>query len=100
MDRDRVDVAERRTQELIISPTLQVGGPVLVEDTCLSFDAFNELPGPYMYVQLRVLRFLPQHQRPLPTQHYVPPKLTTIPCYLRPPPSSDSTNTVQKMVPG
>lgn len=28
----------------------QVGGPVLVEDTCLSFDAWNELPGPYMYV--------------------------------------------------
>ncbi|KAF2218250.1 inosine triphosphate pyrophosphatase-like protein [Elsinoe ampelina] len=25
-----------------------VGGPVLVEDTCLCFDAFNELPGPYI----------------------------------------------------
>lgn len=27
-----------------------VGGPVLVEDTCLCFDALNGLPGPYMYV--------------------------------------------------
>ncbi|THY34868.1 Ham1-like protein [Aureobasidium pullulans] len=25
-----------------------VGGPVLVEDTCLCFDAFDELPGPYV----------------------------------------------------
>ncbi|KAK5716328.1 nucleoside triphosphate pyrophosphohydrolase ham1 [Elasticomyces elasticus] len=28
-----------------------VQGPVLVEDTCLCFNAFNELPGPYVYVQ-------------------------------------------------
>ena len=28
-----------------------VKGPVLVEDTCLCFNAFNELPGPYMYVR-------------------------------------------------
>lgn len=26
----------------------QVGGPVLVEDTCLCFKAMNDLPGPYM----------------------------------------------------
>lgn len=26
----------------------QVGGPVLVEDTCLCFDALGGLPGPYM----------------------------------------------------
>jgi len=27
-------------------------GPVLVEDTCLCFKAFDELPGPYVYVYL------------------------------------------------
>ncbi|KAI4155429.1 MAG: hypothetical protein L6R39_001245 [Caloplaca ligustica] len=27
-----------------------IGGPVLVEDTCLCFNALKELPGPYMYV--------------------------------------------------
>ncbi|KUI58865.1 Inosine triphosphate pyrophosphatase [Cytospora mali] len=27
----------------------QIGGPVLVEDTCLCFNALNGLPGPYMY---------------------------------------------------
>ena len=26
----------------------QVEGPVLVEDTCLCFNALNGLPGPYM----------------------------------------------------
>ncbi|CAG8962261.1 hypothetical protein HYFRA_00005315 [Hymenoscyphus fraxineus] len=26
-----------------------IKGPVLVEDTCLCFNALNELPGPYMY---------------------------------------------------
>ncbi|KAK6465567.1 inosine triphosphate pyrophosphatase-like protein [Scheffersomyces coipomensis] len=25
-----------------------IGGPVLVEDTCLGYDAFNNLPGPYI----------------------------------------------------
>ncbi|GEQ72182.1 hypothetical protein JCM33374_g5868 [Metschnikowia sp. JCM 33374] len=25
-----------------------IGGPVLVEDTCLAFTAFNDLPGPYI----------------------------------------------------
>lgn len=25
-----------------------IGGPVLVEDTCLAFNAFNDLPGPYI----------------------------------------------------
>lgn len=34
--------------------TAQVGGPVLVEDTCLCFNALEELPGPYMYVAPRV----------------------------------------------
>lgn len=29
---------------------IQIGGPVLVEDTCLCFDALKGLPGPYMYV--------------------------------------------------
>lgn len=29
---------------------VKVQGPVLVEDTCLCFDAFSELPGPYVYV--------------------------------------------------
>ena len=32
----------------------QVGGPVLVEDTCLCFDALKELPGPYMYVECKI----------------------------------------------
>lgn len=27
----------------------QIQGPVLVEDTCLCFNALKELPGPYMY---------------------------------------------------
>jgi len=26
----------------------KIGGPVLVEDTCLCFNALKELPGPYM----------------------------------------------------
>lgn len=28
---------------------LQVGGPVLTEDTALEFKALNGLPGPYVY---------------------------------------------------
>ncbi|KAL8739281.1 MAG: hypothetical protein Q9181_000011 [Wetmoreana brouardii] len=32
-----------------------VGGPVLVEDTCLCFDALNELPGPYIKWFLQAL---------------------------------------------
>jgi len=44
-------VYNKRSTYKLIHLTQQVGGPVLVEDTCLSFDAFNELPGPYMYVQ-------------------------------------------------
>ena len=32
----------------------QVQGPVLVEDTCLCFNALKELPGPYMYVYRRL----------------------------------------------
>lgn len=30
------------------SAAAQIGGPVLVEDTCLAFTAFNDLPGPYI----------------------------------------------------
>jgi inosine triphosphate pyrophosphatase len=33
----------------------QVQGPVLVEDTCLCFDAFDELPGPYVYAISKTL---------------------------------------------
>lgn len=33
----------------LILMTVKMQGPVLVEDTCLSFDAMGELPGPYMY---------------------------------------------------
>ena len=29
---------------------LEIGGPVLTEDTCLCFNALKELPGPYMWV--------------------------------------------------
>lgn len=29
-----------------------MNGPVLVEDTALCFDAWDGLPGPYMYVEL------------------------------------------------
>jgi inosine triphosphate pyrophosphatase len=40
------------TQEISIHKCKQaaeiIGGPVLVEDTCLGFDAFNGLPGPYI----------------------------------------------------
>ncbi|POS69652.1 inosine triphosphate pyrophosphatase [Diaporthe helianthi] len=31
-----------------IAGPIQIGGPVLVEDTCLCFDALNGLPGPYI----------------------------------------------------
>lgn len=30
------------------SAAQMINGPVLVEDTCLAFDAFNDLPGPYI----------------------------------------------------
>ncbi|KAK6435768.1 nucleoside triphosphate pyrophosphohydrolase ham1 [Oleoguttula sp. CCFEE 5521] len=33
----------------------EVKGPVLVEDTCLCFDAFDELPGPYVKWFLKAL---------------------------------------------
>lgn len=29
-----------------------MNGPVLVEDTCLCFNALKDLPGPYMCVEL------------------------------------------------
>lgn len=38
------------TREKCRAAAAAVGGPVLVEDTCLCFDALNGLPGPYMYV--------------------------------------------------
>jgi hypothetical protein len=50
----------RRAAEAVSSPrhidchiiySSQVNGPVLVEDTCLCFNALKELPGPYMWVQ-------------------------------------------------
>lgn len=34
---------------LALLTLLKVKGPVLVEDTCLCFNAFDELPGPYVY---------------------------------------------------
>lgn len=36
-----------------------VGGPVLVEDTCLCFNALGGLPGPYMYVCFFLSFFFP-----------------------------------------
>lgn len=36
------------------SDTQQIQGPVLVEDTCLCFNALNGLPGPYMFVLLLI----------------------------------------------
>lgn len=35
---------------MLINPCEQVGGPVLVEDTALCFNALKGLPGPYVYV--------------------------------------------------
>lgn len=34
--------------------SLQVNGPVIVEDTALCFNALGGLPGPYMYLDLIV----------------------------------------------
>lgn len=34
----------------IANDSNQIGGPVIVEDTCLCFDALKGLPGPYVYV--------------------------------------------------
>lgn len=34
----------------IANDSNQVGGPVIIEDTCLCFDALKGLPGPYVYV--------------------------------------------------
>jgi inosine/xanthosine triphosphate pyrophosphatase family protein len=36
---------------------LQIQGPVLVEDTCLCFNALNGLPGPYVYVVANEIPF-------------------------------------------
>ena len=32
----------------VLLPTVQVNGPVMVEDTCLCFNALGGLPGPYI----------------------------------------------------
>jgi inosine triphosphate pyrophosphatase len=42
----------RKEVYAVLIPVTQVQGPVLVEDTCLCFDAFDELPGPYVYAYL------------------------------------------------
>lgn len=39
---------EEVTLEKCRVAALKVGGPVLVEDTCLCFNALGDLPGPYM----------------------------------------------------
>lgn len=39
-------VATLRESDLLL--TSQIKGPVLVEDTCLAFNALKELPGPYV----------------------------------------------------
>lgn len=41
---------EEVTREKCRVAAAAVNGPVLVEDTCLCFDALNGLPGPYMCV--------------------------------------------------
>lgn len=35
---------------LIVRIFLQVGGPIMVEDSALEMHALNGLPGPYVYV--------------------------------------------------
>jgi Ham1 family len=49
----------------------QVGGPVIVEDTSLCFNALGGLPGPYMYVSLplplSLFPFSPSHFSLLPS---------------------------------
>lgn len=37
------------TNQYPISKILQINGPVLVEDTCLCFNALGQLPGPYVW---------------------------------------------------
>lgn len=53
---------EEVTIEKCKAATALVKGPVLVEDTCLCFNALNGLPGPYMYV----LSAPPSPSPPLP----------------------------------
>ena len=52
VDGERVSYKPRITREAFLTCQigiyLQVGGPVLTEDTCLCFNALKELPGPYM----------------------------------------------------
>ena len=40
---------EEISQEKCRLASVEVNGPVLVEDTALCFNALNGLPGPYMY---------------------------------------------------
>ncbi|KAI5956474.1 HAM1 [Candida jiufengensis] len=39
---------EEVTRHKALSAAKEIGGPVLVEDTCLGFTAYNDLPGPYI----------------------------------------------------
>ncbi|KAI5964092.1 HAM1 [Candida pseudojiufengensis] len=39
---------EEVTKHKAESAAKVIGGPVLVEDTCLGFNAYNDLPGPYI----------------------------------------------------
>ncbi|WLF80900.1 nucleoside triphosphate pyrophosphohydrolase ham1 [Lodderomyces elongisporus] len=47
-----LDEVQGTTESIIIhkarSAASIIGGPVLVEDTCLGFDAYKQLPGPYI----------------------------------------------------
>ncbi|QIW99007.1 hypothetical protein AMS68_004525 [Peltaster fructicola] len=46
---------EEISRDKCVRAAEQVKGPVLVEDTCLCFDAFDELPGPYVKWFLKAL---------------------------------------------
>ncbi|KAG8532010.1 uncharacterized protein KY384_003646 [Bacidia gigantensis] len=56
--RRAADEVEGRTRQALHSTDLipiQVGGPVLTEDTCLCFKALKDLPGPYIKWFLQAL---------------------------------------------
>jgi inosine triphosphate pyrophosphatase len=44
------DPEEVAVEKCIIAAK-EVGGPVIVEDTCLCYNALKGLPGPYMYTK-------------------------------------------------
>ena len=50
IDLDEIQTAsiEELTRDKCRRAATAINRPVLVEDTCLSFDAMGELPGPYM----------------------------------------------------